>query len=106
MTEFILQTASGDLEIVRTLADLGMLGAMLIGGGSVWWIIRTTRKNNDNNGKLMDAFRQRETFIDRMLTELGDQGKHLEQMIAEQRNTNRTLQQLVDRIDHVLMRER
>lgn len=101
----ILEAATS-VDAIRTLADLGMLGAVIIGGFGVWWVIRNSRNANGNsaNGKLMEAFRQREAFIDRMLTQLGDQGRHLEQMVGEQRATNRTLQQLVDRIDHVLMR--
>ena len=102
----MLLEAASSVDTIRALADLGMLGAVIIGGAGVWWVVRTTRNGKQDNGKLLDAFRQREAFIDRMLTELSGQGKHLEQMIGEQRNTNRTLQQLVDRIDHVLMRDR
>src|SRR3990167_5235941 len=91
------------VDAIRTLADLGMLGAVIIGAGGAWWLLRSAK---NGNGNLMDAFRQRETFIDRMLSQLGEQGKHLEQMVAEQRNTNHTLRQLVDRMDHVLMRDR
>jgi len=88
--------AAADLEVVRTLADLGMLGAVLIGGGGVWFILRNGK---NGNGRLMEAFRQREKYIEQMLQQLGTQGEHIQELVGEQKRGTRAVEQLVDRLD-------
>jgi len=84
------------------LADLGMMGAVLIGGGGVWWVLRRNGKTNGEVGKLLDVMKGREQRIDRMLDELAGQGRHLEQMVAEEQRTARAMENLVDRIDRFM----
>jgi len=96
----VLQSAS--LEAIKMLADLGMMGAVLIGGGGVWWVLRRNGKTNGEVGKLLDVMKGREQRIDRMLDELAGQGRHLEQMVAEEQRTARAMENLVDRIDRFM----
>src|SRR3990167_6099899 len=100
MEGLVLQSAS--LEVVKVLADLGMMGAVLIGGGGVWWVLRRNGRTNGEMGKMLEVMKGREERIDRMLDELSSQGRHLEQMVAEEQRTGRALEQLVDRIDRFM----
>jgi len=98
----VLLLQSAGLEAVKMLADLGMMGAVLIGGGGVWWVLRRNGKTNGEMGKLLDVMKGREQRIDRMLDELAGQGRHLEQMVAEEQRTARAMENLVDRIDRFM----
>ena len=95
--------AAVPIDTVRALADLGMLGAMLIGVGVAWWLLRRNGGNNGPTTKMLDVMKGREDRIDRMLDELSGQGRHLEQMVAEEQRTGRALEQLVDRIDRFML---
>lgn len=94
-------------ELVRILADLGMVGAVLLGGGAVFLMFR---KANGRNGQLMEAFRFREGAIDEIKSTLRVTGEAMvklaERMERHQQESEhwrdehiRVLERLVDRID-------
>src|SRR3989304_1258140 len=92
------------------LADLGMMGAVLIGGGGVWWVLRRNGKTNGEVGKLLDVMKGREQRIDRMLDELAGQGRDLGPVggggegdgRGGEKRTARAMENLVDRIDRFI----
>ena len=94
--------AAVPIDTVRALADLGMLGAMLIGVGVAWWLLRRNGGNNGPTSKMLDVMKGREERIDRMLDELATQGRLLERMVIGEERTNETLKELIVRIDQYI----
>src|SRR3990167_4289609 len=94
--------AAAPIDTVRALADLGMLGAMLIGVGVAWWLLRRNGGNNGPTSKMLDVMKGREERIDRMLDELATQGRLLERMVSGEERTNETLKELIVRIDQYI----
>lgn len=85
-------------NLVETLAQLGLLGAVLIGGGAVFFIMRRDRKNGDRAGQpLIDMFVDNQ---ERIATSQERMVVSFERMMEGQKAIQHSLTELVELLHH------
>lgn len=90
------------VNLVETLAQLGVLGAVIIGFGGAYFIMRREKKNGNGTAQaLLDTFLQNQASMVEHQARLADGQKHIVDAVAHVQEGMNRLVEL-----HIRMEER